>query len=165
MARAAGAVPRARAAACGAAAGGAHAGAEPLSCLASPPLTCVPVCCADKCCAAPLLPHSRQLQRLNQTPGISQGSQCCGQQDTRREQTRRHTGIGAHGLGAALQVHQARLLLQVEAPGADLADGAPATLLDAAAAVWSQAARVVTVSDFHRDVAATLAAMGIQCAS
>jgi len=61
-------------------------------------------------------------------------------------------------------VHQARLLLQMEAPGADLADGAPSALLEAAAGVWTQAARVVTVSDFHRDVAATLAAMGIPCA-
>ncbi len=51
----------------------------------------------------------------------------------------------------------------MEAPGADLSSGAPAALLDAAAGVWTQAARVVTVSDFHRDVAATLAAMGIPC--
>ena len=64
-----------------------------------------------------------------------------------------------------MQVHQARLLLQMEAPGADLTVGAPPALLDAAAAVWRQAARVVTVSEFHRDVSATLMAMGIPCAS
>lgn len=61
-------------------------------------------------------------------------------------------------------MHQAQLLLQMEVPGADLAAGAPAGLLAAAAAVWTEAAKQVTISDFHRDVSATLRAMAVECA-
>jgi hypothetical protein len=52
----------------------------------------------------------------------------------------------------------------MEAPGADLTVGTPPALLDAAGAVWCAAARVVTISEFHRDVSATLNAMAIPCA-
>lgn len=70
----------------------------------------------------------------------------------------------AYSHSPAAQIHQAQLLLQMEAPGADLEAGAPAGLLSAAHQVWTEAAKQVTISDFHRDVSATLRAMGIECA-
>lgn len=64
---------------------------------------------------------------------------------------------------ASVQVHQARLLLEMESPGADLAKDAPEGLLSAAQHVWTESAKQVTISDFHRDVSATLHAMTIEC--
>ena len=66
---------------------------------------------------------------------------------------------------AHAQVHQARLLLEMEVPGADLAARAPEGLLAAAQSIWTESAKQVTISDFHRDVSATLHAMSIECAS
>jgi len=58
------------------------------------------------------------------------------------------------------QVHQARLLMELEA-GAPL-DGPPG-LLQEAAALWGTTVRRVHISEFHADVAAQLRVMGVPC--
>ena len=63
-----------------------------------------------------------------------------------------------------VQVHQARLLLELEYPGVDLTKDAPDGLLSAAEIVWIESAKQVTISDFHRDVSTTLHAMSVECA-
>lgn len=61
------------------------------------------------------------------------------------------------------QVHQARLLMELEAgPGAGPLTG-PDGLLEAAAALWGATVRRVHISEFHADVAAQLRAMGLPC--
>ena len=87
------------------------------------------------------------------------------QQDCREA----HPGLlhAAQQLPRLLQVHQAKLLMELEAGRTDGGlhpTAAPAGLLDAAAALWGRTVRRVHISEFHADVAAQLRAMGIPCA-
>ena len=73
----------------------------------------------------------------------------------------------AQRLPRLLQVHQAKLLIELEASCTDGGlhlTAAPGGLLDAAAALWATTVRRVHISEFHADVAAQLRAMGIPCA-
>lgn len=61
-----------------------------------------------------------------------------------------------------MQVHQARLLMELEGGSAGTQPLAgPDGLLEAAAALWGATVRRVHISEFHADVAAQIRAMGI----
>ena len=68
---------------------------------------------------------------------------------------------------AMAQVHQARLLMELEAGAGEGGDtkplAGPGGLLGQAATLWGATVRRVHISEFHSDVAAHLRIMGVPC--